>query len=482
MAEKLINKLPKRPIHFAKQFLKDYYQEKGVVENYFHFLTVGEEEIENLLNGLTASKATGLDSLRARFLKDGAEVIACPLAHIINLSLHSSQIPEDMKNARVVPLYEKQSKTEPGSYRPVSILSVTSKILERIVYNQLEHYLKEKNLVYKLQSGFRPSFSTGTCFTFLMDYIRSEMDFGNYIGMVMIDLQKAFDTVDHSILENKLKAIGLDGNAIAWFDAYLTNRMQVTDVGGIFSDPKVVPCGVPQGSILGPLVFLIYVNDMEASKTVIRYLGVDLEQTLSGTAIVENILKKVNSRLKFLYRQAKYLNTRSRKLSTSALILCHFEYACSAWYSGIQKTMKHKRQILQNKTMRLALDLSPRTHLDITHFLKMQWLPVDVRVEQLNLNIMHRIVHGGAPCYLTESFGMVSQVHDVETRHRTLSVSLPSTGRNGSKAFKLNGMKSLSKLPLKIKKLNSLAPFKEAVRLYLIDRLVSEYNSDFLYY
>ena len=170
-----------------------------------------------------------------------------------------------MKNARVVPLYKKQSKTEPGNYRPVSILSVTSKILERIVYNQLEHFLKEKNLLYKLQSGFRPSFSTGTCLTFLMDYIRSEMDFENYIGMVMIDLQKAFDTVDHSILENKLEAIGLDGNAIAWFDAYLTNRMQVTDVGGFFSDPKVVPCGVPQGSILGPLLFLIYVNDMEAS-------------------------------------------------------------------------------------------------------------------------------------------------------------------------------------------------------------------------
>ena len=140
--------------------------------------------------------------------------------------------------------------------------------------------------------------------------------------------------------------------------------------------------------------------------------------------------------------------------------------------------MKHKLQILQNKTIRFALDLSPGH----THFLKMQWLPVDVRVEQLNLNIMHRFVHGGAPCYLTESFGMVSQVHDVETRHGTLSVSLPSTERNGSKAFKLKGIKSWNKLPLKIKKLNSLSSFKQAVRLYLIDRLVSEFNSNFLYY
>ena len=154
---------------------------------------------------------------------------------------------------------------------------------------------------------------------------------------------------------------------------------------------------------------------------------------------------------------------RSSKLLTSALILCHFDYACSASY----KTMKHKLQILQNKTIRFALDSPPppRTHLDITHFLKMQWLPMDVRVEQLNLNIMHRIVHGGASCYLTESFGMVSQVHDVETRHKTLSVSLPSTGRNGSKAFKLNGIKSWNKLLLKLKKLNSSASFKQAVRL-----------------
>ena len=133
----------------------------------------------------------------------------------------------------------------------------------------------------------------------------------------------------------------------------------------------------------------------------------------------------------------------------------------------------------KNKTIRFALDLSPRTHLDITHFCAVASSGCQSRT---SLNIMHRIVHGGAPCYLTESFGMVSQVHDVETRHRKLPVSLPPTERNGSKAFKLNDIKSWNTLPLKIKKLNSLASFKQAVRLYLIDRLVSEYNSDFLYY
>ena len=152
---------------------------------------------------------------------------------------------------------KKQIKTEPGNHRPVSVLSVTSKILERIVYNHLEHYSKEKSLLYKLQSGSRQSFSTFTFLTFHLDYIRSEMDFRNYIGMVIIGRQKAFDTVDHSILENRLKARGLDGNAIAWFDAHMTNWMQVTDVGGMFSDPRVGPCVVPQGSIMGPLLFYI---------------------------------------------------------------------------------------------------------------------------------------------------------------------------------------------------------------------------------
>ena len=109
-----------------------------------------------------------------------------------------------MKTARVIPLYKKKSKTDPGNYRPVSILTIVSKILERVTYNQIESYMKSENLFYSFQSGFRSSFSTDTFLTHLTDQIRSQMNRGFYTGMVMIDLQKAFDTVDHDILLQKL--------------------------------------------------------------------------------------------------------------------------------------------------------------------------------------------------------------------------------------------------------------------------------------
>ena len=191
-----------------------------------------------------------------------------------------------MKTARVVPLYKKNSKSEPGNYRPVSILTVMSKILEKTVHKQLENYLRSEKLLYDYQSGFRNSYSTDSCLTQLTDQIRFDMDKGNYTGMVMIDLQKAFDTVDHDILLNKLKAIGLDDLSTSWFSSYLKNRFQKTEVDGIFSDPMVVPCGVPRGFILGPLLFLIYVNDMEAAVSCRLILYADDSALLvSGTSV-----------------------------------------------------------------------------------------------------------------------------------------------------------------------------------------------------
>ena len=115
-----------------------------------------------------------------------------------------------------------------------------------------------------MQSGFRRGFSTDTCLIHLSDYIRIERDRGNLVGMVLLDLQKAFDTVDHSILHMKLKSIGLGSGVLAWFKSYLSDRQQQVNIAGVSSSTKTVTCGVPQGSILGPLLFLIYVNDMSA--------------------------------------------------------------------------------------------------------------------------------------------------------------------------------------------------------------------------
>ena len=291
IASKLLEKLPYR--RFDEDKIVEFYQKQSVKLKSFSLNVVTDTEIEKLLKSLSVSKSTGCDKISAKFLKDSAEVIANPLAYIINLSLHTSTVPVDFKTARVVPLYKKGDRNCEGNYRPVSILPVVSKIMERVVYNQLSTYLNENNLIYDFQSGFRASFSTDTALSFLTDSIKFNMDSGLYTGVVLIDLQKAFDTVDHSILASKLKAIGLSKPAVSWFASYLSEREQFVDVSGTHSDAGGVTCGVPQGSILGPLLFTIYVNDMISAVKCELYLYADdsaLVVSGKNPKQIENIL------------------------------------------------------------------------------------------------------------------------------------------------------------------------------------------------
>ena len=183
-----------------------------------------------------------------------------PVSHIVNFSIMSEALPSGFKDARVIPLFKKGSRLDPGNYRPVSILNILSKVLERAVCDQLTRYLETKKVLYGFQSGFRGKFSTETCLVELSDYIRDEVSKGNFVGMVLIDLQKAFDCVDHGILLKKLRVMGI-GN-VDWFRSYLSGRRQCIVVNGTQSEFKEVSCGVPQGSILGPILFLCYINDM----------------------------------------------------------------------------------------------------------------------------------------------------------------------------------------------------------------------------
>jgi len=137
--------------------------------------------------------------------------------------------------------------------RPVSILTAISKMFECLVYEQVEEYLVKQNLLYEFQSGFSASHSTETCLIHLCDY-RQNFDRENYVGMILLDLQKAFDTVNHKILLSKLQSIGFRNTAVKWFTSYLIGRTQVCDVEGTISDPQDITCGVPQGSIPGPLL------------------------------------------------------------------------------------------------------------------------------------------------------------------------------------------------------------------------------------
>ena len=143
------------------------------------------DQVSSILNSIIASKATGLDELPARFIKDGSSVIAKPLTHIVNVSITTGTIPDDLKVARVVPLYKNKSKTNVENYRPISVLRIISKIFERVVFNQLNNFLTEHKLLYIFQSGFWSSYSTDTCLIRLTDYSKQECDNGNYTGMAL---------------------------------------------------------------------------------------------------------------------------------------------------------------------------------------------------------------------------------------------------------------------------------------------------------
>ena len=151
------------------------------------------------------------------FLKDGAEILASPIAQLCNLSISTSTFPDDCKTAKVTPIYKKGCKTDPKNYRPISLLPLISKVIEKVIHDQTQSFLDENNILYDYQSGFRKKYSTESCLSFLTDKISKGFDSGLYTGMILIDLQKAFDTIDHKLLLEKMSFLGFSEEVIGWF-------------------------------------------------------------------------------------------------------------------------------------------------------------------------------------------------------------------------------------------------------------------------
>ena len=264
LASNLLKKLPAPTNKFNIESVRKYYHSINKGKS-FDFKESNQQDIAKLLTSIDSTKAVGIDNISGLFLKDGASCISQPLSQIFNLSIKLSKFPSLCKATKIKPLFKKCSKTEPKNYRPISLLPLISKIFEKVVHDQTQKFLIDNNLLYKYQSGFRPNHSTNSCLTYLTNKILTGFDTGMVTGMILIDLQKAFDTIDYEILLQKLSCLNFSERTINWFQSYLYQRSFKIFLGDSSSSSANLSCGVPQGSILGPLLFLIYVNDMPSA-------------------------------------------------------------------------------------------------------------------------------------------------------------------------------------------------------------------------
>ncbi|XP_026744752.1 uncharacterized protein LOC113506092 [Trichoplusia ni] len=234
----------------------------GSVSSEISNVMINTDYVHKLLAQLDTSKAAGPDSISPNLLTRCSSSLAYPVSLLFKKSLSSCVVPKQWKSAFITPIHKKGAKTLITNYRPISKLCLLAKVLERVVYNQV--YAALRNSMSPLQHGFLKGKSTVTNLVLLNDYITEVMDGGGQVDVVYTDYSKAFDRIDHRILISKINTMGVHGDLLRWFSSYLDNRSQAVVLNNYISSWVPVPSGCPQGSLLGPLLFVAYINDIDS--------------------------------------------------------------------------------------------------------------------------------------------------------------------------------------------------------------------------
>ena len=279
------------------------------------------DEIEKIIDSLNLKKSVGPMSIPTYILKTYKEFFSQYLSSLINLTFETGIFPDVLKTAKVTPIHKKDSLLNYLNYRPISLLSAFSKIYEKVIYTRIFNYLTKNDLISAKQFGFRSKFSTIHALSSITERIKQLLDTGHYVCGIFIDLEKAFDTVNHTLLCEKLKYYGLRGNVNNLIQSYLSNRRQFVSIDGTNSSTLNIDCGVPQGSSLGPLLFLIYINDFRfcLNKTETGHFADDT-YILYGSKKLKTLEITINTELKLVTNWLR-LNKLSLNAKKTELVI-----------------------------------------------------------------------------------------------------------------------------------------------------------------
>ena len=269
-------------------------------QNEFILSPVTEAELLCTINLLNDS-AAGFDEIPSSLIKKTASILSPVLLHLCNCSFASGIFPNLLKTAKVTPVFKSGDNCLADNFRPISVLCTLNRILESLMKDRLSKFCQNNNLIAEQQYGFQPNKSTESAVTTLTDHILTQMDNNKFTIGIFLDFSKAFDTVDHQILLRKLENCGIKGTSLAWFQSYLNNRKQFVHLNNEFSEWLQIKCGVPQGSILGPILFLLYINDIINSSKLLKFVLFADDSTLYAShSDLNYLISSVNQEITYV--------------------------------------------------------------------------------------------------------------------------------------------------------------------------------------
>ncbi|XP_049330258.1 uncharacterized protein LOC111194348, partial [Astyanax mexicanus] len=449
-----------------------------------HFSLLSTDEILHLLHSNNPTTCP-LDPLPSSLFQTIAPDLLPFITHIINTSLSSGHVPSTFKTARVVPILKKPTldSLDVGNYRPVSLLSFLSKVLERAVYNQLSLFLTQNNLQDPNQSGFKPAHSTETALIAVTEKLHAAKATNLSSVLILLDLSAAFDTVNHSILLSILTSLGITGSAWQWFASYLEDRSyQVSSrISACLSDVsmwmsshhlKLNPSKtdllfIPGTTSLHNNISISFDNSLVTPSAEARSLGVVMDDQLSFSSHIANLTRSCRFLLYNIRRIRLFLSQEATQVLVQSLVISRLDY-CNSLLAGLPLRATKPLQLIQNAAARLVFNLPKFSH--VTPLLRsLHWLPVAARIRFKTLTLAYKAKNGPAPSYLMAMVKARSAPRALRASStaRLEPPSLKTHRKQTSRLFSVLAPRWWNELPLDVRTAESLAVFKRRLKTHL---------------